>query len=179
VLARLLAPFGGARPSPVDVGGAARAYHYSGGGRDVWVVWLRAASGTASINLDTGGRTLRVVGLYGGSGNTFAGGALTVGPAPTYLTSQLDWNPNLGTITGRVVHGGQAGQWTDGAAGVALTLSGPLSASTHTDGNGNYEFDGLPDGDYGVSAAGASPGGQSVTVKRDGAWGRTSFTINP
>src|SRR6185369_6185064 len=40
VMARLLAGFGGAvRPTPVDVGGAARAYHFRAGGQEVWVAW--------------------------------------------------------------------------------------------------------------------------------------------
>jgi hypothetical protein len=82
-------------------------------------------------------------------------------------------------LTGRAVHAGQAGQWTEGAADAQITLSGPVSASTLTNGDANYEFDGLPDGEYRVTATGAAPAGQNVTVSHRGLWGRTSFTINP
>ena len=180
VMARMLAGFGsGTHPTAVDVGGAARAYHFSRAGLDVWVAWQRAPSGTTTINLDTGGRTVREVGLYGDSGSLFSGGALTIGPAPVYLTTQLDWNPNLGTITGRVSHSSQAGQWSDGASGATVTLAGPLNASATTDADGNYVFTGLPDGAYVVAVAGASPASQSVTVASQAPWGRTSFTVTP
>ena len=80
------------------------------------------------------------------------------------MTTQLDWNPNLGTITGRVHHDGQAGQWADGANDARVTLAGPVNAGTTTDSDGNYVFEGLPDGAYVVSVAGASPASQNVTV---------------
>jgi hypothetical protein len=174
-MARMLAGFGS--PSVVDVGGAARAYHFSGGGRDVWVVWQRGSGGTTTVNVDTGGRPVRAVGVYGGDLGAFPGGALTVGAAPVYLTTQLDWNPNLGSVAGRVRHAGLAGQWADGARGVAVSLAGPLSASTTTDDDGNYLFSGLPDGRYIVSVAGGDPASQTVSVVRSGPWGRTSFTV--
>ncbi len=178
VLARMLAGLG-ARPTALDVSGAARAYHLSGNGREVWVAWLRAASGSATINLDTGGKTVRVVDLYGRNQGTLAGGALTVGPAPVHLTTQLDWASNLGTITGRVRHASQAGQWADGASGVTVSLSGPVNATATTDGDGNYVFVGLPDGEYGVTVAGGSPASQNVTVAGQAPWGRTSFAVTP
>jgi hypothetical protein len=138
-------------------------------------------SGTTTIQFDTGGQTVRIIGLYGEDLGTFAGGALTIGPSPVYLTTHLDWNPNLGTITGRVRHGSQAGQWTNGANGATVTLSGPVNANTTTDSDGNYVFENLPDGADGVSVAGAvaSPVNQTVTVAREAAWGRTSFTVTP
>src|SRR5579859_2518408 len=128
VMARLLAGFGsGYHPAALDVGQAARAYHFSRPGAEVWVAWQRGADGTTTINLDTGGRTVRVIGLNGEDQGTFGGGALTIGPAPVYLTTQLNWNPNLGTITGRVRDGSQAGQWSNGISGATVSLSGPRS----------------------------------------------------
>ena len=175
-MARMLAGFGA--PSAVDVGGAARAYHFSGGGRDVWVVWKRDSSGVTTVNIDTGGRQVQAVGVYGeASGGAYPGGPLTVGAAPVYLTTQLDWNPNLGSVAGRVRHAGQAGQWADGAGGVAIRLSGPVNATVTTAGDGTYRFTGLPDGNYTVAVAGADPASQNVTVARNAPWGRTSFVV--
>jgi hypothetical protein len=175
VMDRVLSGYGPAeRPATLNVGGAARAYHFSAGGREVWVAWNRAASGTTSIPLDTGGRTLRVVGLYGEDLGTFGGGSLTVGPNPVYLTTDLNWNPNVGRVAGRVRSAALGAVWANGAAGVTVTLSGPVQATTVTNAEGNYGFAGLPDGEYVVSVGGLS---QRVTVGRELPWGRTSFTV--
>ncbi len=181
VMARVLAGFGsGYHPAALNVGGAARAFHFSRSGLDVWVAWQRAPDGTTQINLDTGGRTVRVIGLNGEDLGTFKGGGLAVGASPVYLTTQLDWVPNLGAIAGRVRHDSQAGQWANGVSGATVTLTGPVNAATTTDSNGNYVFEGLPNGAYVVSVAGAaSPASQSVTVASESAWGRTSFTVTP
>ena len=181
VMARVLAGFGsGSHPAAVGVGAAARAYHFSRQGQDVWVAWQRAPDGVTTITLDTGGRKVRVIGLEGEDLGTFTGGALTVGPSPVYLTTQLDWNPNLGSIAGRVSHASQAGQWTNGLDGATVDLAGPVNATATTDSDGNYLFEGLPDGAYVVTVAGsASPARQAVTVSSTGAWGRTSFIVSP
>ena len=176
VMNRVLRGYGTAeRPVALDVGGAARAYKFSAQGREVWVAWNRQATGTTSINLDTGGRTLRMIGLYGEDLGTFGGGALTVGPNPIYLTTELNWNPNVGRITGRVRRAALGAVWGNGAAGVTVTLSGPVNTTTTTNADGNYVFENLPDGNYTVSVAGAAP--LAATVGREQPWGRTSFTI--
>ncbi len=175
VMNRVLAGYGPAeRPATLEVGGAARAFKFNAGGREVWVAWNRQASGTTTINLDTSGRTLRMIGLYGEDLGTFAGGALTLGPNPTYLTTDLNWTPNLGRIAGRVRSAGLGAQWANGAAGVTVQLAGPVSASTTTNSDGNYVFEGLPEGAYTVSVGGLS---LPATVGRELPWGRTSFTI--
>jgi hypothetical protein len=175
VMNRVLAGYGSAdHPATLDVGGAARAFKFNAGGREVWVAWNRQASGTTNINLDTGGRTLRMIGMYGEDLGTFSGGSLTVGPNPIYLTTDLNWNQNLGRIAGRVRSAALGQQWANGAAGATVTLSGPVNATTTTNGDGNYVFEGLPDGTYTVSVGGQS---QQATVGRELPWGRTSFTV--
>ncbi|MCC7361733.1 MAG: carboxypeptidase regulatory-like domain-containing protein [Anaerolineales bacterium] len=176
VMNRVLRGYGTAeRPVALDVGGAARAYKFNAQGREVWVVWNRAAGGTTSLNLDTGGRALRMIGLYGEDLGTFGGGALTVGPNPIYLTTELNWNPNVGRITGRVRRAALGAVWGNGAAGVTVTLTGPVNAAVTTNADGNYVFENLPDGNYTVSVAGAAP--LAAAVGRELPWGRTSFTI--
>jgi hypothetical protein len=176
VFDRVLAGYGPAeRPTTLEVGGAARAYKFAAGGREIWVAWNRQASGTTNISLDTGGRTLRVIGLYGEDLGTFSGGPLTVGPNPIYLTTDLNWNPNVGRIAGRVRRAAAGAVWGNGAAGVTVQIAGPISDSTTTNADGNYVFEFLPDGTYTVSVAGGSS--QQVTVGREAPWGRTSFTV--
>ena len=167
------------RPATLDVGGAARAYHFSSSGLDVWVAWLRAESGSTDINLDTGGRTTRVISMYGQDLGTFGGGTLTVGPDPVYLTTNLAWNQNVGRITGRVRDGAQPDASTNGVLGATVEISGPVNANSQTDADGNYVFSVLPEGAYHVSVPGfpASPPGYDVIVARDSAWGQTSFTV--
>ena len=65
-------------------------------------------------------------------------------------------------------------QWANGAADVSVQLSGPVAASTTTNSDGNYVFEGLPDGSYTVSVGGLS---LPATVGRELPWGRTSFTV--
>jgi hypothetical protein len=166
-------------PTALDVGSAARAYHYSRAGLDVWVAWLRAPSGSGAINIDTGGQTVRVISLYGQDLGTFAGGTLNVSPDPVYLTTNLDWNPNVGRIAGRVRDASRLNQWNNGLAGINVTITGPVSASTFTDTDGNYSFEGLPEGDYTVTVPGhtTNPTARVTTVGRDLAWGRISFQV--
>jgi len=176
VMNRVLAGYGPAeRPATLDVGGAARAFKFNALGREVWVAWNRPASGKTTISLDTGGRTLRMIGLYGEDLGTFAGGSLTLGPNPVYLTTDLNWNQNLGHIAGRVRRAALGAVWANGAAGVTVQLTGPVSTSITTNSDGNYVFEFLPDGTYTVSVAGAAP--QTATVGRELPWGRTSFTV--
>ena len=176
VMNRVLAGYGPAeRPATLEVGGAARAYKFTAGGREVWVAWNRQASGTTVINLDTGGRTVRMIGLYGEDLGTFAGGSLTLGPNPVYLTTDLNWNPNVGRIAGRVRSAALGAQWANGAAGVTVQIAGPVASSAVTNADGNYVFEFLPEGTYTVSVAGG--GSQQVTVGREAPWGRTSFTV--
>jgi hypothetical protein len=72
----------------------------------------------------------------------------TYGPG-TYFTIS-------GTVSGTTV------------GGITISLSGPLNAATQTDSSGRYNFAGLPNGSYSVSAYKAgevlSPPSQSVTV---------------
>lgn len=177
VMNRVLAGYGPAeRPVALDVGGAARAYKYTAGGREVWVAWHRPNSGTTTISLDPGGRTLRMIGLYGEDLGTYAGGALTVGPDPLYLTTDLNWSASLGRIGGRVRRAALGAVWANGAAGVTVQLTGPVAATTTTtDATGNYLFEFLPEGTYIVSVAGAAS--QTATVGRELPWGRTSFVV--
>jgi hypothetical protein len=180
VMSQVLAGFeAGDHPAALEVGSAARAFHLSKNGDEVWLAWHRAEAGNSVINLDTGGRTVRVIGLFGEDLGTFAGGALTVGASPVYLTTRLDWNPNVGHIAGRLRDGSRANEWGNGVAGAVVELTGPVSASTVTDADGNYLFEALPEGVYTVRVLShpAVPESWTVTVTRQGAWGRTSFMV--
>ena len=79
-----------------------RVYRFDKNGQTVWAAWIKATSGTQQINLDTNGRTVRVISLFGDDLGTFGGGNLTLGAWPIYLTTDLGWNQNIGRITGRV-----------------------------------------------------------------------------
>jgi hypothetical protein len=67
-----------------------------------------------------------------------------------------------------------------GGSGATLTLSGPLSATTTADGNGNYTFNTVSPGSYSItpSMAGVvfSPGNQNVTVANSNVTG-VNFTV--
>jgi hypothetical protein len=158
-----------------------RIYHFSGHGQDVWVAWLRDDVGSATINIDTGGRTTRVISLFGQDLGLFSGGALNVGPDPVYLTTNLDWNPNVGRLSGRLRDASQPTAFANGVVGATVVISGPggLVASTLSDSDGNYQFDHLPDGAYHVSVQGlaAQPANYDLNVARDQYWGQTSFAV--
>ena len=166
-------------PAVLDVGSSARAYHFSRGGLEVWVAWLRASDGSGSINLDTGGRTVRVISLYGQDLGTFSGGTLGVSPDPVYLTTDLSWDQNVGRITGRLHDAAHPNDWNNGLGGVTVAINGPVNAYVITDPDGNYSFAGLPEGDYSVTVPGrvTSPPSRQVTVAREAYWGRTSFAV--
>jgi len=163
----------------------ARVYHFSARGQEAWVAWWRADSGSGTVQIDTGGRTTRVIGLYGQDLGLFAGGTLAVGPDPIYLTTELDWNSNVGRITGRLHDASQPHNFDNGVLGAIVAIAGPggLAQTTQTDSDGNYQFSGLPDGVYHVSVHGfaTSPASYDLTVGREIYWGQTSFavTINP
>jgi hypothetical protein len=57
------------------------------------------------------------------------------------------------------------------AAGIIMTLIGPVSDTTVTDANGNYTFSGLPDGNYTVTPSKTGykflPKQQEVTINSD------------
>ena len=166
-------------PAALNVGGAARAYHFSGGGRDVWVAWCRSTSGgCANINLDTGGRTTRVIGLYGQDLGTFSGGQLAVTPDPVYLTTNLNWNPNVVRITGRL-HTADLSTYANGVVSATVQISGAASGTTQTDSDGNYVFSNLLEGSYHVSVplCTTKPAGHDLTIHRQDDWGQTSFTV--
>lgn len=61
-----------------------------------------------------------------------------------------------------------SGTVTPAQAGITLSLTGTVNASTSVDGSGNYNFSGLPNGSYTITAAksGAtfSPASQNVTI---------------
>jgi hypothetical protein len=72
VMSRVLAGMGVAsHPVSVAVGSNARAYKYAGGGKEVWVFWSRDNVDSAVINLNTGGKTTRVIGMFGEDLGTF------------------------------------------------------------------------------------------------------------
>jgi hypothetical protein len=180
IMSRVLGGFNSAdHPATLDLGPAARGYRFSAHGRTVEVVWLRATKGTASITLNTGGQTLRAIGLYGQDLGTFAGGSLTVGPDPVYLSSNLAWNPNVGRITGRVHSASLPASGLNGLAGARVNISGPVTASAHTDSDGNYVFSDLPMGRYHVSVneLSTTPSSYDVQVGYTLAWGRASFGV--
>jgi hypothetical protein len=180
LMTRVLGSFDASyHPDTLDVGSSARAYHFGRPGLDVWVAWLRAPSGSASIHLDTGGKVVRLISLYGQDLGTFAGGTLNVTPDPIYLTTDLYWNQDIGRIAGRVSDAGQPNAWNNGVPGLLVTASGPVTISTLTDSDGDYSFAGLPEGAYTVSLPGrvSSPASQQVQVARELYWGRTSFTV--
>ncbi len=182
LMQRILAGFNsGNHPAAVNVGGSARAYHFSAPGKEVWVAWLRNESGSGSVSLNTAGRVVRVIGLYGQDLGLFSGGSLTVGPDPVYLTTDLNWNQNVGRIAGRLQDGGQPHVLTNGVAGATVIISGPnnLSDSAQTDADGNYSFSDLPDGNYHVAVQGlsSSPPSYDLAVGRQIFWGQTSFTV--
>jgi hypothetical protein len=104
---------------------------------------------------------------------------LTVRASPVYLTTRLDWNPNMGRIAGRLRDASRANEWGNGVAGATVALDGPVHATTISDADGNYLFDALPEGAYTVRVLSypAVPANWAVTVTRQGAWGRTSFTV--
>ena len=156
-----------------------RAYKFSRDGEEVWVIWHRAATGSTSINLDTGGRTTRMIGLYGEDLGTFSGGQITARPTPIYLTTKLDWNENVGRVAGRLRDAARPNQWNNAAAGITVSLTGPVNATTVSDSTGNYSFENLPAGTYQVRVVGrpATPGSISVVVARHLPWGRTSFRV--
>ena len=182
LMQKILANFDSSdHPAALDVGGSARAYHFAGPANQVWVAWLRNESGSGTINIDTGGQTTRMIGLYGQDLGLFSGGALTVGPDPIYLTTDLNWNPNVGRITGRLHDASQPHVLTNGVAGATVAISGPgnVSETALTDSDGNYSFANLPDGNYHVAVQGlpASPASYDLAVGRELFWGQTSFTV--
>ncbi|MEP7355873.1 MAG: carboxypeptidase regulatory-like domain-containing protein [Anaerolineales bacterium] len=166
-------------PAALDVGSSARAYHFSRPGLDVWVAWLRAPSGGGTVNIDTGGQTVRVISLYGQDLGTFTGGSLNVSPDPVYLTTDLNWNPNVGRITGRLRDAAQPSAWNNGVPGVSVQITGPVSASAVSDSDGTYSFTGLPEGEYTVTVPGyvTNIPSRQVTVGRELYWGRTNFAL--
>src|SRR4051812_15479291 len=118
-------------------------------------------------------------GLTNGSGNfianLFAGQYNLTVSADGFSARRLPANlAASGTINIGLERGGTSplGQWllvgrvTDGTSGgvlpnITLTLSGGASATTTTDGNGNYQFRNLAAGNYTVSA---SPTGYIATA---------------
>ena len=160
---------------------SARVYHFAARGQEAWVAWWRPDSGSGVVNIDTGGRTTRMIGLYGQDLGLFSGGALTLTPDPIYLTTNLDWNANVGRITGRLRDASQPGSFSNGVIGATVAITGPggLAQTTQSDSDGNYQFSGLPDGDYHVSVQGfpASPASYDLHVDRQLFWGQTSFAV--
>src|SRR5262249_6199527 len=121
--------------------------HFSANGTEVWVAWLRADSGSATVTIDTGDRVTHMIGLYGQDLGLFSGGSFNVGPDPVYLTTNLAWNANVGAIAGRLHDASQPSSFDNSVHGVTVSISGPggLVASTQSDSDGNYAFEGLPD----------------------------------
>ena len=178
VMSLVLAGFGTAdHPASVNAGAGARVYKFTSASREVWVVWSINTGSNVIISLDTGGKTTRVIGLFGDDLGTFSGGTITLTPLPTYLTTELAWNQNVGRITGRVRNSALPNQWNNGIVGAIVTITGPVNATAVTDTDGNFSFDYLPFGSYTVTVAGYStmPGNQMIVIQRDAGWGRTSF----
>ena len=181
IMQTILYPFSMDDHPDLQTTDATRSAHFSANGQEVWVAWLRADSGSATVNIDTGGRTTRMIGLYGQDLGLFSGGSFSVGPDPVYLTTKLDWNPNVGRIAGRLHDASRPSSFDNGVAGATVAITGPggLVGSTVSDSDGNYEFAGLPDGAYHVSVQGlaATPSGYDLTVDRQQYWGQTSFAV--
>lgn len=165
-------------PAVISPNENVRVYRFDKDGQTVWAAWNKATSGTQNINLDTNGRTVRMISLFGDDLGTFNGGNLVLGPWPIYLTTDLTWNQNIGRITGRVRTNSQT--FGNGVPGLTVHAAGPVTADALTDADGNYVFSGLPEGSYTVTVTGQSttPANRPVTVDRETPWGRTSFTIN-
>ena len=180
VLLDVFSPFNG-NDHPVDVSpnDQVRVYRFDKDGQSYWAAWLKATSGSLNVSINTDGRQTRKISLFGDDLGIFPGGEITLGPLPIYLTTNLNWNQNIGRITGRV-HTSTV-SWTNGVAGATVTASGPVNVQTLTDSDGNYSFTGLPEGSYTVAVQGYSttPANRSVTVDREARWGRTSFVVNP
>ncbi len=167
------------RPVIVTQTPTSRVYRFENADGALWVAWHRDGTGSSVVNIDTGGRTVRKVGLLGEDLGLFAGGEVTLGPRPIYLTTRLDWNPNQGRITGRVRTSLTA--WNNGLAGVTVQITGPVNTSTTTDSDGNYVFAGLPEGNYTVTVPDytTTPLSRGATVSREVSFGRTSFVVDP
>lgn len=168
-------------PANIAPNDQVRVYRFDKDGQTVWAAWIKATSGSQDIELNTDGREVRKIGLFGEDLGTFSGGTLTLGPWPIYLTTNLNWNQDIGRITGRVRT--SATSWANGVAGLTVQAvgPGPVPVSDVTDADGNYSLTGLPEGSYTVTVLGQSttPANRVVTVDREARWGRTSFTINP
>lgn len=167
------------RPQVLDVGPEARAYKFGNHDPQIWVAWKKSANDSTTINIDTGGLITRVVGMYGEDLGTFSGGNLTVYPTPIYLTTDLNWNPNVTRITGRLKDGNNPNSWNNGIVGATVKLTGQFVLTTTTDSDGNYVFRDLPVGTYEISVPKrfAIPGVQTVTTSLQNNWGRTSFQV--
>ena len=181
MMQQILAGFGsGDHPALLNTD-ETRVYLFSADGQEVWVAWKREESGATTINLDTGGRTTRVIGLYGQDLGLFSGGALSVGPDPIYLTTNLSWNQNVGRITGRLRDANQPDNLSNGVTGATVAITGPgsLSETAASDSDGNYQFANLPDGAYHVAVQGyvTSPASFDLNVGREIYWGQTSFAL--
>jgi hypothetical protein len=165
-------------PAAIAPNDQVRVYRFDKNGQTVWAAWIKATSGTLNIDLSTDGRPVRKISMFGDDLGPFSGGPLTLGPWPIYLTTDLNWNQNIGRITGRVHT--SAHTWGNATVGVTVQAVGPVAASAVTDADGNYVIEGLPEGVYTVTVLGQSttPLSRSVTVEREAPWGRTSFTIN-
>ncbi len=164
-------------PAVISPNEQVRVYRFDKDGQTVWAAWIKATSGSQQINLDTNGRTVRMISLFGDDLGTFSGGTLTLGPWPIYLTTNLNWNQDIGRITGRVHT--TAHTWTNGLVGLTVQAAGPVTVSGLTDADGNFVLSGLPEGSYTVTVLSQSttPGSRVVVVDRETRWGRTSFTI--
>lgn len=158
-----------------------RIFKFTKGSEDVYVAWNKAGSGTTSVYINTNGKTLKVVGLYGEDLGSFSGGYLTIGASPVYLTTNSAWNQNICRIAGRVKDAAKAGQYGNGVPGVTVKALGPVTKTVVTDTDGNYYFEDLPEGTYTVSLPAypsSAPANYSLAINRQKSWGRTSFTIS-
>jgi len=94
-----------------------------------------------------------------GAGN---GASLANVPQQGQTADYVPPNQTTASITGSVLAGGQA------VNNVSVALTGPVTASGSTDGNGNYIFPQLPNGAYSVTAtfpgAQFDPSQQSVVI---------------